>query len=209
LDAEQILSVSKQVELSRNRKKRPGQTNTLREEKATMPFLRDFTGQTLQWKRPRFFSTTYHLHAGDQILATLSRVGLSRATSEADEQQWIFQREGQRKVLAYPGNHQAANEPVQQLASIQLGWSWQGDLKFHDSRLYTWARDGKWRPTWSWRGPDNKILLTFKKGRLLEITSAASDLPELAFLALLGFYLTLLREEEDAVVAAASVASFS
>lgn len=37
-----------------------------------MPFLRDFTGQPLQWKRPRFFSTTYHLHAGDQFEVCIS-----------------------------------------------------------------------------------------------------------------------------------------
>lgn len=174
-----------------------------------MPFLRDFIGQTLHWKRARFFSTTYHLSAGDQILATISRAGLSQATSEAEGQQWIFQREGQRKVLAYPGKHQAANESVQQRASIQLGWNWQGDLRLHDGCLYTWTRDGKWRPTWSWKGPGNTILLTFKKGHSLEIAPAASDVPELAFLALFGLYLILLTEEEDAVVAASSVASFS
>ena len=109
-----------------------------------------------------------------------------RATASAEEQQWIFEREGQRKVVVYPGERQTANEQVQSLASIQCGWSWQGDLRFHDGRLYTWTREGKWRPLWSWRDPGGKTLLTLKKGRLLEIDSAASDVSDLALLALFG-----------------------
>lgn len=170
-----------------------------------MPFLRDFTGQSLQWKRPRFFSTTYELHAGDQVLAMISRAGTTRAIAEAEEQQWVFLREGQRKLRVYPGGPQASNELVQPLASIQPGWSWNGHLTFHDGRLYTWTRRGNWRPSWSWKDPGDKTLLTLKKGRLLEIASAASDLPDLALLALFGLYLTLLMEDDDAMTVAASI----
>ena len=172
-----------------------------------MSFLRDFIGQTLQWKRPRFFSSTYELHAGDQILATISRAGTTRAIAEAEGQQWVFQREGLRKLLVYPGGPQASDEPLQPLASIQPGWSWSGDLTFDDGRVSTWTRTGNWRPTWSWRGPGDKLLLIFKKGRLLEIAPAASDLPDLALLSLLGLYLILLMEEEDTTTAATSVVS--
>jgi hypothetical protein len=174
-----------------------------------MSFLRDFTGQTLQWKRPRFFSTTYELRAKDQILATISRAGTKRAIAEAEGQQWVFQREGLRRLLVYPGGHQASNEPLQPLASIQPGWRWNGDLTFHDGHISTWTRTGNWRPIWSWRGPGDQILLTFKKGRLLEIAPAASDLPDLALLALFGLYLILTMEEEDATTVATSVASSS
>lgn len=171
-----------------------------------MPFLHDFIGQTLTWKRPRFFSTTYRLGAGDEILATISRAGITRAKASAEEQQWTFQREGQRKLLVYLEEPRASNEPLQPLASIQLSWNWNGTLTFYDGRIYTWTRSGNWHPTWSWRDREDKTLLTLKKGHLLEIASAASDLPDLALLVLFGFYLILIMGEEDAITTAASIA---
>jgi hypothetical protein len=174
-----------------------------------MPFLRECTGKTLQWRRPHFFSTSYELRAGDQLLATVNRTGVlkQRAIAEAEGQQWTFQREGLmgRKSVIYPGasSAQASNEPVLALASIQPGWSGTGTLSFHDGRVYTWTRTGNWRPVWSWVGPGNKTLLSIKRGRLLEIAPAASDLPDLVLLSLFGLYLILMMESDEAASAAA------
>ena len=171
-----------------------------------MPFLREWAGKTLQWKRPHFFSATYELRVGDQPLAILNRTGImkQRAIAEAEGQAWRFQREGLmgRKCVVYPGE---SNEPVQALASIQSAWNGTGTLNFYDGRVYHWTRTGHWRPVWSWRGPGNITILSIKQGRLLEIAPAARDLPELALLSLLGLYLILMMEADEAA-SAASVA---
>jgi hypothetical protein len=49
--------------------------------------------------------------------------------------------------------------------------------------------------------------LTIKKGRLLEIAPAASDLPELALLSLFGLYLILMMESDESASAAAVAVS--
>lgn len=171
-----------------------------------MPFLREWAGKTLQWKRPHFFSTTYELCVGDQALAILNRTGIMklRAIAEAEGQAWRFQREGLmgRKCVVYPGE---ANESVQALASIQPAWNGTGTLNFHDGRVYHWTRTGHWRPVWSWVGSGNITILSIKRGRSLEIAPAARDLPELALLSLLGLYLILMMEADEAA-SAASVA---
>lgn len=168
-----------------------------------MPFLREWAGKTLQWKRPHFFSTTYELRAGEQALAILNRTGImkQRAIAEAEGQAWRFQREGLmgRRCVVYPGE---SDESAQALASIQPAWNGTGTLRFHDGRAYAWTRTGRWRPAWSWVGSDNVAILSIKRGRLLEIAPAARDLPELALLSLLGLYLILMMEADEAASAA-------
>jgi hypothetical protein len=173
-----------------------------------MPFLREYTGRTLQWTRPHFFSASHELRVGERLLATVNRTGMMKqsAVAEAEGQQWTFRREGLmgRKAVIYPtvSKERPANEPVLALASIQPGWSGTGTLSFHDGRAYTWTRTGNWRPVWSWVGPGNKTLLSIKKGRSLEIAPAASDLPDLALLSLFGLYLILMMESDEAASSA-------
>ena len=180
-----------------------------------MPFLREFTGITLQWRRPHFFSTNYELSTGDQLLATVNRAGMLKqhAIAQAEGDRWTFQREGLmgRRLVIYPAVSaaQLSNEPMQALASIQPGWSGTGTLDFHDGRVYTWTRTGNWRPVWSWVGPGNKTLLSIKRGRQLEIAPAASDLPDLALLSLFGLYLILIMESDEATSAAAVAGAVS
>lgn len=176
-----------------------------------MPFLCEWTGKALQWRRPHFFSTDYELYGGDHLLAQVKRVGFLKqcALAEAEGRQWIFQREGLmgRRMVIY--SDQTSNEPGYALASIQAGWSGTGTLNFYDGRLYTWARTGNCRPTWCWVGPGNKTLLTIKRGRTLEIAPAASDLPDLALLSLFGLYLILMMESDEASSTAAVMGSVS
>ena len=180
-----------------------------------MASLREATGMTLQWRRPHFFSSSYELCAGDQLLAALNRTGMLKqsALAQAEGQQWRFQREGLmgRKLVIYPDASEAqlSNEPVQALAFIQPGWSGTGTLDFCDGRVYTWTRTSNWRPVWSWIGAGNKTLLSIKRGRMLEIAPAASDLPDLALLSLFGLYLILIMESDEATTAAAVAGAVS
>lgn len=176
-----------------------------------MDMLREYIGTTLQWKRPRWFSASYELHAGDMVLATVNRYGTFKqyTIAEAEEQTWTFQRERQgflgKKFVIYPGatEKRIENGSSQELALLQPDGKGTGTLNFFDGRVYHWTRSGTWRPTWSWVGPDGQVLLTIKKGRLLEITPAAADLPDLALLCLFGLYLILEKEAEEAATTAA------
>ncbi len=176
-----------------------------------MSFIREWTGVTLQWKRPHFFSTDYELYGGGHLLARVSRTGIFRqsAQAEAEGQRWVFRREGLmgRKIVIY--SDQLSSEPMPALAIIQPRWNGTGRLQFHDGREYAWTRSGNWRPVWSWVGPGNKTLLSIKKGRLLEIAPAASDLPDLALLSLLGLYLILIMESDEASSAASIAGAVS
>jgi hypothetical protein len=172
--------------------------------------LREAAGQTLQWRRPHFFSSRYELFTGDRLLASLDRTGIlrQRAMARTGEQQWIFQREGLmgRRVVIYPGgpgSSSGTDELGQALASIQPRWNGTGTLTFYDGRVFTWTRTGNWRPVWSWVGSDNNTVLSMKRGRLLEIAPMASNLPEVALLSLLGLYMILIREADEAAAAAA------
>ena len=177
--------------------------------------LREANGQTLQWKRPHFFSANYDLYLGDQQLAVLKRTGIMKqsALGQAEGQQWRFQREGLmgRKLVIYPevAPEQAFNEPLPALAAIQPGWNRTGTLNFFDGRSYSWTRTGNWRPAWSWVGLGNKTLLTIKRGRLLEIAPAASDLSDLALLSVFGLYLILIMESDEAASSAAVAGAVS
>lgn len=176
-----------------------------------MSFLRAWTGVTLQWKRPHFFSSNYELYGGERLLARISCTGTLKqsALAEADGQQWVFRREGLmgRRMVIYPG--QTAPESMYALAVIQPGWNGTGTLAFQDGRTYIWTRSGNWRPVWSWIGAGNRTLLSIKKGRMLEIAPAASDLPDLALLSLFGLYLILMMESDEVFSAAAIAGAVS
>ncbi|HEY0754487.1 MAG TPA: hypothetical protein VGD98_11025 [Ktedonobacteraceae bacterium] len=181
-----------------------------------MPFLREYSGNTLQWRRPHFFSSDYQLWVGDRLLASLNRTGLMKqsALAESEGQQWKFQREGLmgRKCVIYPvtPDAQAQDESTLALASIQLSWSGAGTLNFQNGRAYKWERTGGiWRPVWSWVGSSNKVLLSMKKGRSLEIAPAASDLPDTALLGVFGLYLVLMMEADEASSAAVVIGAAS
>jgi hypothetical protein len=178
-----------------------------------MPLLRDFVGQPLRWVRPRLFRNVYELRTGDTTLATLSRSGVfkSRTLAVADGRQWIFTREGAWKprLVIYSGDSSDSGipgMPPQPLASIRRNWKGRGELIFNDGRTYSWTSTGFWRPSWSLVAPWSVVLLTMKRGHVLEIAPAASDLPELPMLVLFAFYLILIAEEEAAAAAAGTAA---
>jgi len=168
-----------------------------------VPVFSDFIGQQLQWKRPRLFSASYELRAGDQVLATIRRAGLGKGhQAEVEGQQWNFKREGfvRRRVLIYPGQElaQASSELIQPLASIKPDRKGNGQLMFRDGRTYIWSHTGHWRPNWFWTDSASTTLITIKKNRVVEFSPNASESPDLTLLTLFGFCLILLREEDAA-----------
>jgi hypothetical protein len=179
-----------------------------------MPFIRDFIGQPLQWKRPRLFTNSYELRASDQVLATISRSGVfkERTLAEAEGRQWVFTRVGfsRKKIVVYAGEFVDKSlkvlDPAAEVASIKRNWRGHGELIFRDGRSYRWTHTGFLRRVWSWTDAYNMPLMTLKSHKTLEISPAASDLPDLALFTLLGIYIMLIMEEEAAAAAAASSA---
>jgi hypothetical protein len=160
-----------------------------------MTYLQEFAGQELRWMRPHLFQNTYELRAGEQILATFQRGGLFKGSDLASvgDQQLILRREGAFRnglLKIYPAGEQES----QPLASIRRRMNGSAELTLSDDRIYTWHREGHWRPTLFWTGPDGARMLTLKNGRLVTIEPAASGAAELPLLLVAAIYLRLLAE---------------
>jgi len=164
--------------------------------------LQNVIGQELKWVRPRWTQQFYELQVGGQVIATLSRSGIfkERVLAEAQGQRWTFKRQGSFKVrlLIYAGE-EPVGEPV---AVFNRRWTGKGELIYADGRTFCWSRTGFWSPIQFWMTPEGISLLSMKRGKKLEISPDASNLPELPLLTLFGLYLILLAEQEAAAAAA-------
>jgi hypothetical protein len=175
--------------------------------------LREFAGQELCWMRPHFFQSAYELRAGDEVLATVRRVGTFKTydVAVAEGQQWTFRRAGslwKSWTAIYPGEVQEVDEQTQPIATytrVRGG----GRLTFSDGRSYNWTTAKRWRWRWAWTGPDEVPLLTMKTSKQLTIAPEAINLPELPLLVLFAFHLMKTGEEQAAASAAAASAGAS
>ena len=175
-----------------------------------MQSLRDCANQQLTWERLRHSKNVYELRSKNQVFATLCYQGSSANSilAEADNQQWIFQREGvtHANIMIYPGSTSQNITPP--LALMKRNMRGDGQLIFTAGRTFNWSHTGWWRPTYSWTTREDGTLLSIKKSQQLFIEPSASDLPELTLLALFGFYLILVKKEDDATGAATSVVGY-
>lgn len=177
-----------------------------------MGMLQQYAGQDLVWESSRTAKRTYELHAGDQMLATLTQPSAwnQRRAGSSDEGAFTFARVGffkQRIAItdATSGAEVASMPPA--------GWSRQTTLNLPDGRTYYWRKSSFWGTKWTWLDSAEQPLMSFKQvgafrvrcGVTIEPT-AATD-PHLALLAQLGWFLMLLAQADAAASsAAASVA---
>ena len=176
-----------------------------------MPSLREFAGQELRWTRQHFFQSAYELRAGDEVLATVRRVGTFKTydVAVAEGQQWTFRRAGsfwKSWTAIYSGEVQEVNEQTQPVATytrVRGG----GRLTFSDGRSYNWTAVSRWRSIWAWTGPDGVPLLTMRTSKRLTIAPEAINLPELPLLVHLAFHLMRIAEEQAAAASAAAASA--
>ena len=164
-----------------------------------MKSINDFIGQELQWVHPHRLRPEYELRAGDEVLARLSSTGAlsSRVHAETVAGRWTFKRAGLRQAITIQ-----ALDAQTELASVKRGMSGQATLLYPDGREYRWQCSSFWQDVWTWLNSEGMPLLHLKRGTRVQFEPAAQDLPELALLATLGWYLHRQKQEEAATVAA-------
>jgi len=88
-----------------------------------------------------------------------------------------------------------------ELAIIKRSMSGQSTLFTLDGREYRWRCKSFWRDVWTWLNNEDTPLLHLMRGSRVQLEPAAQDLPDLALLATVGWYLHKQQEEEATVAA--------
>ncbi len=169
---------------------------------------------TPQWVQPRAMQNRFELRAGDDLFAVLEfpKVFGSLATAITEEGRWTFKRAGffsPRVTVRSEGSET-------DLAVFRPKWTGnEGTLQFPGGAAYTWKTANFWATQYLWQTESGEALILYKQGiedaRLadlfktqarVEIQPGAQGLIELPLLVLLGWYLMILKQQDDSAVAA-------
>lgn len=156
----------------------------------------DLVSEPVRWEQPSAFKMEYELRAGQEVAATLrfrSSFG-SFATGESADGCWTFKRVGfwrTRATVRVCG----AEEDLG--AFRNNAWTGGGVLELPDGRSYP-ANTSFWMTGYEFTTAGGAPLLRYHSGGLLklsatmEILAEARSIPELPWMALLGWYLYVM-----------------
>jgi len=159
--------------------------------------IAEFVGQVLKWVQPNGTRLEYELRAGDEVIATLrfrSSFG-SFATATCAEGTWTFKRVGFFHTKDTIREHESATD----LAFFENNtWKGGGTLQFPDGRKYP-ANTNFWSTHYEFTMDSGEPLISYSKiGGFLHMSSAteihpiAKNIPEMPWMVMLGWYLTLM-----------------
>ncbi len=174
-----------------------------------MTKLVELIGHELKWIQPHALKMEYELHTGDGAVATLrfrSSFGSLAMATSADGS-WTFKRVGfwQTKVTI------RASETETDLAVFKNNtWSGGGTLELPDGRKYS-ANTNFWATQYEFKTEMGEALISYRKiGGMLHMSSVteihplARDVPEMPWMILLGWYLTVMMHMDSAAATAAA-----
>ena len=169
-----------------------------------MRSISEVVSQALVWVQPSLFQRTYELQASDDVVARLQLEGRSFATGETAWQKWTFERAGfwRPRVTIQIRDSGKTVVPKPAFGGASL-------LDLANGRQVRFGAANFWRSRWRWSDTVSEApIMEFKvnqggmrMGGRLEIEMAMLDDPELPLLAVLGWYLLVLRERGAAVAA--------
>jgi len=172
-----------------------------------MKSIRDL--QELVWLQPHATQRVFELRAGEEVLGSLrweSSFG-SLADARAEEVHWTFKRTGffsPQITIRLSGSD--AN-----LAVFTPNWKGEGVLDFSGGKCFRWLGIGFWRSQWAFARSSGEHLLElepktafFKRTAVVKVTPDGRQTSELPLLVILGWYLMVLRSDDDASVAAST-----
>jgi len=163
-----------------------------------MKTINEYKNQELQWFHPNKFNGVYELRGGDEVFALFQLKGAfgSQIVAETANGNWIIKRKGLGQTITILD---LASQTEQ--ATIKRGMSGQSTLLTLDGREYRWCCTSFWRDVWTWLNNEDTPLLHLIRGSRVQLEPAAHDLPDLALLATIGWYLHKIQEEEATVAA--------
>jgi hypothetical protein len=163
-----------------------------------MKTIHEYKSQELQWLHPNKFKGEYELRGGDEVFARCHMKGTfaSQIVAETANGNWIIKRKGIGQTISI-----ADLDSRTELATIQRSMSGQSTLLILEGREYRWRCTSFWRDVWTWLNNEDTPLLHLMRGSRVQLEPAAHDLPDLALLATIGWYLHKQQEEEATVAA--------
>jgi hypothetical protein len=164
-----------------------------------MKTINEYKDQELQWIHPNKLKDEYELRGGDEAFARFHLNGASSShqiVAETANGRCIIKRKGFGQTITI-----LDLDSQSELATIKRGMSGQSTLLTTDGREYRWRCTSFWRDVWTWLNNEDTPLLRLIRGSRVQLEPAAQDLPDLALLATLGWYLHKQQEEEATVAA--------
>lgn len=172
-----------------------------------MKAWKELSLQDLRWTQPRMGHEYYELCSSDgDVVATMQRIQWWRSYYEvnAPGNRWSFERKGFFRQHVVIKAVATGEEP----AHFRFK-GFGGRLTFNDGRVFNWRQSNLWGTKWVWTDENNTPVLGFQDSGFLRyngemsIAPLAEDMPSLALLVFLGWYLrSLQRQDASAVVVA-------
>jgi hypothetical protein len=172
--------------------------------------LESLAGAEPAWERVKGGHGLYALTSEGRQFATLKseRVFGSLYTGTSAGGAWTFKRSG----FFHPHVTVRVAGSEQDAAVFTPRWSGTGALEFPDGRRFTWVSSGFWHQEWSFRDASDQVLMTLNPGMTsakgaVTVSAAGVKAAELPLLALLGWYLLVMRAQDAAAGGAAAAAA--
>ncbi|HET6975283.1 MAG TPA: hypothetical protein VFI24_03095 [Pyrinomonadaceae bacterium] len=171
-----------------------------------MKKISELVDKQLEWVQPSILKMQYELHADDQLAATLrfrSSFG-SFATGESTDGCWTFKRIGFWQTKA---TVRACDTDADIATFKNNTWSGGGTLELSDGRKIL-ATTNFWQTSLEFQDELGGTLINFKTGGLLHLSAKvtvephAFSLPELPWMIMFGWYLTIMMHMDSVAVTA-------
>jgi hypothetical protein len=163
--------------------------------------------QELLWVQPAALKQVFVLMAGEDVVATLIFQRGTLASVETADQRWTFKREG----FWHPQVTVRKADAEENQAVFRPNWGSGGTLEFADGGTLRFAAANFWHSQWAWLLPDGRSGIHFhNKGGFLKSGAEVKiqdvlDLPDMALLVALGWYLLVLFARDAASTTSAAV----
>ena len=176
-----------------------------------MKKIGEMIGRELEWVQPSAWKMEYELRAGGELIATLrfrSSFG-SFATAESADGCWTFKRVGFWQTRATIRGCESETD----IAMFKNNtWSGGGTLELLDGRKLL-ATTNLWQTNFEFKSETGEILVRFKTGGLVHLSATvevqpdAAGMPELPWIIMFGWYLTVMMYMDTASTAGAVAAT--
>ncbi len=171
-----------------------------------MEKIAEYVGKELKWVQPHASKMEYEMRSGDMVIATLrfrSSFG-SFATAASADGTWSFKRVG---FLNTRVTIRANGSETDMAIFKNNTWSGGGTLELLTGKKYT-VNTNFWETRFEFKTEMGDTLIKYEKiGGFLhlssktEVNSIAKNIPEMPWMVMLGWYLTVMMYMDNAAAA--------